>query len=61
MNERTAAELLRAWMAGPENVTAFLVGITDAELERVSRVACDDGHPLQADAVRFLRAVYATD
>lgn len=61
MAERTAAALLREWKDGPEGVTAFLVGVTEGELERVSRVACTDGHPLQPDALAFLRAFYATD
>jgi len=59
--ERTAAALLREWKDGPEAPTAFLMGITADEIERVSRVACKDGHPLQADALAFLRALYATD
>jgi hypothetical protein len=65
---RTAAVLVREWKAtclgealSEGSVRAFLLGITSDELEAVSRAACRDGHPLQAEALAFLRALYAID
>lgn len=61
MAGRTAAAVLRDWKAVEGGPTAFLLGLTHPEIERVSRVAVKDGHPLQAEAMALLRALYATD
>jgi hypothetical protein len=58
---RTAAQLLKVWHDPPQGARAFLLGLTSEDIEVVSRVACKDGHPLQQQALAFLRALYATD
>jgi hypothetical protein len=55
---RTATTLLKEWRAVNSPYDGWLLTITDDEIERVSRVACKDGHPLQQDALAFLRALY---
>jgi hypothetical protein len=58
---RTAAKLLEEWRSSNSPYDGWLLAITPDEIERVSRVACKDGHPLQPAALAFLKALYATD
>lgn len=61
MGDRTAAQVLSEWQTLPSGAGVFLLSITDGEIEAVSRLACQDGHPLQSQALALLRALYATD
>lgn len=61
MSERTAAQLLREWAELPGGPGAFLLSLTDGEIDAVSRVAGEDGHPLQPAALALLKALYSTD
>lgn len=59
--DRTAAQVLQEWQTQPNGLTAFLLSITDRELERLSRLALEDSDPLAAQALALLKALYSVE
>ena len=61
---KAGARVVQEWEATggtPEQVRAFLLGLTADDLDAVSLLACKDGHPLQDKALALLRAIYSID
>ena len=50
--------LIREWET-TEQRGAFLLRLTSDDLEAISRLALQLGHPVQVKAKAFLRAIYA--
>ena len=57
---RAGVALVREWEA-TERPRAFLLRLGGDDLEAISRLACKDGHPMQAKALALLGAIYGTN